>query len=194
MLKKWWFWTIVALGTITVVLIGIIILSTMGFNNMIDEKEQQLASLKDENNKIQITYRELTDKISELQKEEEQKKINNKIQELKDEQKELETEISDKKSEKTSLEKDLEKLNRDIITAKGKAKSYPAGQLVAGKDFEAGRYKIYGGSSNFVVYSLFGELEVNIILGDWGVEEYVYTFKEGDEIEAGSSFKMQPIE
>lgn len=194
MLKKWWFWTIVALGIITVALIGIIILSTMGFNNMIDEKEQQLASLKDENNKIQITYRELTDKIAVLQKDEEQEKINSKIEELKNEQKELETEISDKKSEKTSLEKDLEKLNGDIVTARGKAKSYPAGQLVAGKDFETGRYKIYGGSSNFVVYSLLGELEVNIILGDWGVEEYVYTFNEGDEIEARSSFKMQPIE
>lgn len=141
MLKKWWFWTIVALGIIAVVLIGVIILSTMGFNSMIDEKEQQLVSLKDENNKIQTTYRELTDKISELQKEEEQEEINNKIQDLKDEQKELETEISDKKSEKTSLEKDLEKLNGDIITATGKAKSYPAGQLVAGKDFEAYYYK-----------------------------------------------------
>ena len=49
-------------------------------------------------------------------------------------------------------------------------------------------------TSNFIVYSRWGDLEVNTILGDWGVEEYVYTFNEGDEVEAHSSFKMQPIE
>ena len=65
---------------------------------------------------------------------------------------------------------------------------------MAGEDFEVGRYKIYGGSSNFIVYSRYGDLEVNTILGDWGVEEYVYTFNNGDEIEAHSSFKMQPIQ
>ena len=85
-------------------------------------------------------------------------------------------------------------MNEDVITAKGKAKTYTAGQLVAGEDFEVGRYKIYGGNSNFIVYSRWGDLEVNTILGDWGVEEYVYTFNEGDEVEAHSSFKMQPIE
>ena len=124
----------------------------------------------------------------------EQEKINSKIEELKNEQEELENDIKNKESEKTSLEKEIDKLNGDVITAKGKVKTYPAGQLTAGEDFEVGRYKIYGGSSNFVVYSRFGDLEVNTILGDWGVDEYVYTFNEGDKVEAHSSFKMQPIE
>lgn len=194
MLKKWWFWTIVLLAFLVAFLIGIIILSGIGFNNKIAEKEQQLINLKDENNSIQEQFMGLSEKISTLQKDEEQEKINNKIQELKSEQEELEEDIKDKKSEKSSLEKELDKLNGDIVTAKGKAKTYPAGQLVAGEDFEVGRYKIYGGSSNFVVYSRFGDLEVNTILGDWGVDEYVYTFNEGDEVEAHSSFKMQPIE
>ena len=194
MLKKWWLWTIIGLGILLIVLIVVLISTNVSSSLKIQKAEESALNLKNENNKVQKQFKELTDKIAVLQKDEEQEKINSKIEELKNEQKELETEISDKKSEKTSLEKDLEKLNGDIITARGKAKSYPAGQLVAGKDFETGRYKIYGGSSNFVVYSLLGELEVNIILGDWGVEEYVYTFNEGDEIEAGSSFKMQPIE
>lgn len=194
MLKKWWFWTIILLAFLVVFLIGIIILSGIGFNNKIAEKEQQLINLKDENNSIQEQFMGLSEKISTLQKDEEQEKINNKIQELKSEQEELEEDIKDKKSEKSSLEKELDKLNGDIVTAKGKAKTYPAGQLVAGEDFEVGRYKIYGGSSNFIVYSRYGDLEVNTILGDWGVEEYVYTFNNGDEIEAHSSFKMQPIQ
>lgn len=194
MLKKWWLWTIIGLGILLIVLIVVLISTNVSSSLKIQKAEESALNLKNENNKVQKQFKELTDKIAVLQKDEEQEKINSKIEELKNEQKELETEISDKKSEKTSLEKDLERLNGDIITARGKAKSYPAGQLVAGKDFETGRYKIYGGSSNFVVYSLLGELEVNIILGDWGVEEYVYTFNEGDEIEAGSSFKMQPIE
>lgn len=194
MLKKWWFWTIIVLSLVVVLLIGIVVLSSIGFNNLSDEKEQQLISLKEENNEIQKQYKSLTDQISELQKDEEQKTINDKIQKLKEEQKDLEEDISDKKTEKTSLEKELKKLNGDITISKGKARSYPAGQLVAGEDFDTGRYKIYGGSSNFIVYSRFGDLEVNTILGDWGVKEYVYTFNVGDEIEAHSSFKMQPIE
>lgn len=194
MLKKWWFWTIILLAFLVAFLIGIIILSRIGFNNKIAEQEQQLVNLKNENNSIQEQFMDLSKKISILQKDEEQEKIKNKIEELKSEQKELEENIKDKKSEKSSLEKEIDELNGDVITAKGKAKTYPAGQLVAGEDFEVGRYKIYGGSSNFIVYSRYGDLEVNTILGDWGVEEYVYTFNNGDEIEAHSSFKMQPIQ
>lgn len=193
MSKKWWFWIMVALFIVIVILIGVIITITISSNSKIAEKENQLISIKEENNKVQDIYMELNEKISKLQKDEEQKKINDKIAELEKNKKEIEQEIKDKEKEKTSLEKDLEKLNGDVIKAKGKAKSYPAGQLVAGKDFEIGRYKIYGGSSNFIVYSRFGDLEVNTILGDWGVDEYVYTFNEGDEVDAHSSFKMQPI-
>lgn len=194
MLKKWWFWTIIVLGLLLIVLIVVLISTNVSSSLKIQRAEESALNLKNENNKVQAQFKELTDKISALQKDEEQEKINSKIKELKNEQEELENDIKTKKSEKSSLEKELKKLNEDIITAKGKAKSYPAGQLIAGEDFEVGRYKIYGGSSNFVVYSRFGDLEVNTILGDWGVDEYVYTFKEGDEVEAHSSFKMQPIE
>ena len=194
MLKKWWFWTIIGLIIFSVILIIAIVFVNINADNKLKAEEQTSLSLKEENNKIQKEFLEMNNKISELQRDEEQKKISEEIDKLKDEQKSLEEDIKDKESEKSSLEKELKKLNGEVLTAKGKAKSYPAGQLVAGEDFDVGRYKIYGGSSNFVVYSRFGELEVNTILGDWGVEEYVYTFKEGDEIEAQSSFKLQPIE
>ena len=193
MFKKWWFWTIILLGFLSAFLLGLIILSATGSDKIITEKEQQVIALKDENYSFQGQIEELKEQIATLQKDEEQKEIDNKIQELKSEQEDLEKDIESKKEEKSSLEEEIEKLNGDVITVKGKAKSYPAGQLVAGEDFEAGRYKIYGGSSNFIVYSRYGDLEVNTILGDWGVDEYVYTFNNGDEIEAHSSFKMQPI-
>lgn len=194
MIKKWWFWTIVGLIIFSAILIIAIVFININANNKLEVEEAISLSLKEENNKIQKEFLEMNNKISDLQRDEEKKKINDEIEKLKKEQKELQEELQDKKSEKSSLEKELKKLNGDILIAKGKAKSYPAGQLVAGEDFDTGRYKIYGGSSNFVVYSRFGDLEVNTILGDWGVEEYIYTFNEGDEIEAQSSFKMQPIE
>ena len=194
MLKKWWFWTIVSLTILSIILIITIIFTNIAASNKLKAEERNLSTLKEDNNKIQKEVFEMNNKISELQRDEEKKKINEEIDKLKEEQKSLEEDIKDKKSEKTSLEKELKKLKGEILTSKGKAKTYPAGQLVAGEDFNTGRYKIYGGNSNFVVYSRYGELEVNIILGDWGVDEYVYTFKEGDEIEAQSSFKLQPIE
>ena len=66
MLKKWWFWTIILLAFLVAFLIGIIILSRIGFNNKIAEKEQQLINLKDENNSIQEQFMGLSEKISTL--------------------------------------------------------------------------------------------------------------------------------
>lgn len=189
-LKKWWFWTIIVLIAIVVILIMFILLNAI----KVKELEGSKNLIREENNKIQKQFKELTDRISELQKEEEQEKINNKIEELKQEQEQLEKNISDKNAEKQNLEKELDKLNGDIIVAKGETRSYPAGQLVAGKDFDTGRYKIFGGNANFIVYSRYGELQVNTILGEYGVEEYVYTFENGDEVDAHSAFQMQPIE
>lgn len=189
-LKKWWFWTIIVLIAIVVILIMFILLNAI----KVKELEGSKNLIREENNKIQKQFKELTDRISELQKEEEQEKINNKIEQLKQEQEQLEKNISDKNAEKQNLEKELDKLNGDIIVAKGETRSYPAGQLVAGKDFDVGRYKIFGGNANFIVYSRYGELRVNTILGEYGVEEYVYTFENGDEVDAHSAFQMQPIE
>jgi outer membrane murein-binding lipoprotein Lpp len=113
-----------------------------------------------------------------------------------------EKDISDLEKVKSKLEQEVAKLeskidelNADVIKIAGKAKTYPAGYFTAGKDFPVGRYKIYGGSSNFFVRSTSGRSRVNIILGGrYGVDEYIYTFSEGEEVQAESSFKMVPVE
>lgn len=118
---------------------------------------------------------------------EEQKKV----EELQNKQKELNSSISSLESKKESLNTEIEKLNEEVVKIKGQPKTYPAGHLTVGTDVPSGKYKIYDGKSNFVVYSLYGDLEVNIILGgSYGVKEYIYTFKSGDKIEADSSFKL----
>ena len=85
-LKKWWFWTIIVLIAIVVILIMFILLNAI----KVKELEGSKNLIREENNKIQKQFKELTDRISELQKEEEQEKINNKIEELKKEQEQLE--------------------------------------------------------------------------------------------------------
>ena len=108
---------------------------------------------------------------------------------------EMDIEIDDKTNQITELEERISDLEADIITIKGDPKTYPAGYLYAGSDFEVGRYKIYDGKSNFFVHSSSGESRVNIILGGkYGVEEYIYKFSPGDEIEARGSFKMVTVE
>ena len=127
--------------------------------------------------------------IQELQQEEKQNEIKNNIKTLEDKVAELTT-------QKQDLENQINTLSQDVIRIKGEAKTYPAGHLTAGVDIPTGKYKIYGGSSNFVVYSASGSLQVNIILGSgrYNVSEYIYTFKSGDKIEANSSFKLVEVE
>lgn len=122
---------------------------------------------------------------------EEQKKV----EELQSKQEELNSSISSLESKKESLNTEIDKLSGEVIKIKGQPKTYPAGHLTVGTDVPSGKYKIYDGKSNFVVYSLYGDLEVNIILGgNYGVQEYIYTFKTGDKIEAGSPFKLIEIQ
>lgn len=115
----------------------------------------------------------------------------------------LTSEITKLQNDKSALQKDIsslqsqkKQLQSDIIQISGSPRTYPAGYLTAGADFDEGRYKIYGGSSNFIVHSSDGDLKVNIILGNgsyYSVKEYIYTFSSGDEIQAESTFKMVPV-
>lgn len=120
----------------------------------------------------------------------------NKLKEIQTKQSELKTEISSLENKKQSLNEQIQQLNGEVTKIKGEPKTYPAGQLTVGTDVPAGKYKIYGGNSNFVVYSSSGRLEVNIILGSgtYNVNEYIYTFKTGEIVKANSSFKLVSIE
>jgi len=127
----------------------------------------------------QIEIAKHKDDISKLQKD---------IDGLGKDKERLQSEINDAKSQ-------IEKLKGEAFALAGTPKNYPAGHLYAGTDFVIGRYRIYGGSSNFVVYSSSGRLRVNIILGGrYGVDEYIYDFDDGDKIEASSSFTMVMVQ
>ncbi|MBQ3408946.1 MAG: hypothetical protein IJH12_07075 [Clostridia bacterium] len=168
-----------------------------------NELTQSYDLAKNEYKNLENEYSELSDNQQTLSTNYDslQKKydgLENNYKEVTQEkyQSELTSKISELEKNKSNLETQVDKLSKDVITLKGAEKSYPAGYLTAGTDFEVGRYKIYGGSSNFIVHSSSGSLRVNIILGhgSYDVSEYLYTFKLGDEIDARSSFKMVPIE
>lgn len=189
LIKKWWFWAIII---VLIVFIFLYILYSQECN--LENYKESVKYLKSENNRIQIMLKKLSDENTKLKKVEEKDKIEKEIKDLEKNKNIIQGDIKKITTEKASLEKELKKIEKNIVIAKGKAKTYPAGYLTAGKDFEVGRYKIYGGSSNFSVHSLSGNLRVNIILGDYGVDEYIYTFSHGDEVHARSYFKMQSIE
>lgn len=120
----------------------------------------------------------------------------NKLKEIQNKQSELSSEVSSLENKKQTLNTEIQQLNSDVTKIKGEPKKYPAGQLTAGTDIPTGKYKIYGGNSNFIVYSSSGKLEVNIVLGSgaYEVNEYIYTFKTGDTVRAESSFKLVAVE
>ena len=164
--------------------------------------EEKISVLKKDFDNEQIAYEnmknnywqkigEISDKekeIRELQQEDRKKEVQNNIKTLENKQEEL-------TKEKETLESQVTSLKQDVIKIKGEPKTYPAGQLIAGEDVPIGKFKIYGGKSNFQVYSSTGRLQVNIILGgSYGVDEYIYTFKADDKIEASSSFKLVEVE
>lgn len=90
----------------------------------------------------------------------------------------------------------LDNIIGETLEKKAEPISLPAGYLYAGIDFPIDRYRIFDGSSNFVVYDSKDSLMVNIILGNGkhNVSEYIYSFRTGDCIRCNSSFKIELIE
>ena len=159
------------------------------------ENDSELNDYKLKNDEDKVKIEELEGKVNSCN---EQIKIlgrNEKQQEIADKIKELQTKVDNLNDEKNNLEKQIDSLKVDIIRIKGEPKQYSAGYYTVGKDITAGRYKIYDGSSNFVVHSATGDLRVNTILGsNYGSDEYIYKFVTGDEVRAESSFKLVEIE
>lgn len=154
------------------------------------KKEKELTISKKDDYIFELSKKneEYKNQINELKKTEKQQELISNISRLEGEQKTLET-------KKQSLEEEINSLQGEVIKIKGEPKTYPAGHLTVGTDIPAGKYKIYDGKSNFVVYSVYGDLEVNTILGSsYGVNEYIYDFKDGDKVEASSSFKLVAVE
>lgn len=186
-------WLVVSLVFLFIFLVMVIVLlSTTVSKDEFIVVSKALETKKNEYNNLKSEYdkslKDKEEKIIELSQKEKQDEINGNI-------KLLENKIIELTSNKNSIESEIKKLKEDVIKIKGEAKTYPAGHLTAGIDIPVGRYKIFGGNSNFFVYSSYGNLKVNIILGnEYGVDEYLYTFKDGDKIESNSPFKLIEIE
>lgn len=168
---------------IVIVLFIIILFIISGVS---DYQDTRYNDLNDDYQSIKSDYSDLESKYKNISKEDEQAKIEEEINSLNSQKESLQDEVN-------TLTEQKNQLNLEIISIKGQPMSFPAGYFTAGTDFEAGRYKIYDGNNNFVVYDILGDLKVNIILGNdpqYEVSEYIYTFNTGDKIEADSSFKL----
>ena|GEM_PF-6749882 len=161
-----------------------------------DDLQSENVTLKDSNETLEDTVSERDRTISTLNTEAGRNRT--RIEELEGILNEIgdhEGLVTELKDEISGLESQRDSLRSDVIKIAGEPKRFPAGHLYAGKDFPADRYRIYNGSSNFAVYSSSGRLQVNIILGGRnGLTEYIYTFSEGDEVQARSAFAMVPVE
>lgn len=157
-------------------------------SNLTTKYMSSQTELKETSSKYKNELSELKTKVTELEQTEKQAKINSNITTL-------ESKITELTTQKEKLQAEVDFLNGEVVKIKGEPKTYPAGHLTVGMDVPTGKYKIYDGRSNFVVRSIIGKLEVNIILGgNYGVDEYIYTFKTGDKIEADSSFKLVEVQ
>jgi len=178
---------IIYIVLITIIFISVIFIITNMSKN--EKTIKELSGYIQENQNLEGKIISLNKQILILGKNEKQTEIKQTIENLKKEQDNL-------KRQKEQLETEMQTLKSDIIRLKEEPKTYPAGHLTAGTDVPIGKYKIYEGNSNFVVYSSSGSLKVNIILGSdsFSVKEYIYTFCNGDKIKANSTFKLVAIE
>lgn len=187
---------VIGISLVIIILVGAISYRTAyqsGINKNISGYIYNLSTQYQETfNKLQNAKNELDKNESLLKdlenykknKTELDKNLNIKNEELKN----LSSQVEQKQTE-------LDKLNGDIIQAKGQPITLPAGQFVVGNDVPAGRYNV-SGSSNFFVYSSSGRLKVNTILGNGyvGRGDYVCTLDTGDNIENHARTTFTPIQ
>lgn len=158
-------------------------------NNTINKLEKEIENNKDEIKTQEADFKELED--YKVNKE----KLNTEAKELEKNIETLKNTVAEKQKEIDSKNTELASLTDAIIKAKAAPVTLPAGQFTVGKDIQPGRYSVTG-DSNFQVWSSYGDLKVNTILGggNFGVESYVCELNSGDKIEAGASDKYTPIE
>lgn len=172
-----------------------------GYQSKIDSQTLKLdAQYKEAYDKLESTKKELKNNEQALKEVEEYKKnekeLNNKLASVNQEITTKSGELQGLTTQVEQKQAELDKLNGDIIQAKGQPISLSAGQFIVGKDIPAGRYNV-SGSSNFIVHSgTTGRSKVNTILGDsWvGDGDYVCTLDVGDEIDNHARATLTPIE
>ncbi len=166
----------------TIIILIIIIICAA----IIVHQKTRYDALNEDYHGLQSFYSSLNEKYRTVSQKEVQNELQEKINDLNAQKETLQNEVNNLTEKKNQL-------NSEIVSIKGQPLTFPAGYFTAGIDFEAGRYKIYDGNSNFIVYSARGDLKVNTILGNdprYSVSEYIYNFNSGDKIQAGSSFKL----
>jgi len=163
----------------------------------IEEKESKIKEVEKElekvNSKFDDRKSELNEALSVLENKES----------IESEIKKLEKKVSNKQSEIKSLSKEVDtkldkisSLNGQIVEAKGKPITLPAGHFTVGKDIPSSRYMVTPNQrgGNFFVN---GGMKVNIMLGkDTSMyqNKYIFYADKGDTIELTLSATFTPVE
>ncbi len=171
----------------------------------LEEKESELEGVKGELSSKIKELEDVTKKLGEKEEEvtqasaviEEAHEKAGEIDSLKKEVQVLDDKIKEKKTKIANLDEDIKSRKGDIKKLDAAPVSLPSGTFIVGKDVKALRYSASsaGQSGNFVVYSSFGDLKVNQILGsDYGVSEHIFFADEGDIIESTMPTVLTPVE
>jgi predicted phage tail protein len=161
-------------------------------NTKMETKEQELSAIKNNIKEKQNEYDETLEIIAQKD-------------DIKEEARKIERETQAKEKAIEKLDADIKAQETVLASVSGKVKEkeddpiqLSAGQFIVGSDIPASRYKVVaaGNSGNFVVYSSYGDLKVNTILGngDFGVKEYVFFAEVGDSIDLANPAKFIPVE
>ncbi|MBO1514301.1 hypothetical protein [Metabacillus bambusae] len=178
------------------------------YDELLNEIEGKEEELQEKKAKVEEQRQKLLGLIEETTKNEailaEAKDFETNKTKLEDEINSLSDQVNTKKSEIETLNTDIKSKETELASVTGQIKEkedapkqLSAGNFIVGTDIPTSRYKAVpvGNSGNFVVYSSYGDLKVNTILGgDYGEKEYVFFAEEGDQIELAAPAKFIPIE
>ncbi|ERI05408.1 hypothetical protein [Aneurinibacillus aneurinilyticus] len=155
------------------------------------KKNDELKTITDNLNAIKANYEEAKKLVAEKEQ------IKGDIQIAQREHDSTVEKMYKASNDLKAKQAELERISNAVIAKQQEPKQLPAGHFIAGKDIQAGRYKVtpVGRGSNYVVRDITGRLKVNTILGnDYGVPEYVVELEDQDTIQAESRVKYTAIE
>lgn len=175
-----------------------ILSSLEGKSGELERVEGELSTQTDELERVMSSLSEKKEEAAEAASMiDEANKKAGEIDSLKKEAQALDDQIKEKKTKIADLDKDIKSKKGEIKKLDAAPVTLPSGTFIVGKDVKALRYSASaaGQSGNFVVYSSFGDLKVNQILGsDYGVSEHIFFADEGDIIESTMPTILTPVE